>query len=427
MSLTPDLSEREREILALVATGASNKEIAVRLSISPNTVKVHLRNIFDKIGAVSRTEATVIAMRLGLVPSVSAPDTSEKSERKEAAPTAEPLTSASEKVIPLRLFVLIGAIVLIAVLLAVVFAINPPGVPALAATPTPAPRWQPAAALPQDATGAAGAVYDGSLYIIGGIQSNQSSGALQIYRKGEWTKGATKPHPVLRVSAAAIGELIYVPGGCDAQGKPAVFMDVYDPRQDAWSVRANLPEPRCNYALSAFEGSLYLFGGWDGGKESDSVFRYDPDTDTWHVVSRLTTPLQGAQAVVEGAGIAILGGFRNGEAQTSHRVYFPGREGDGGSPWERRADLPQARTGASAATLAEQFYLVGGLDKNGQPVKDAWQYVSADDQWVPVETPPIDGGAGMLLLPLGGDLHLITGTSHLTYQAVFTVLVPLIP
>src|SRR5512135_1572523 len=62
-----DLSEREREILRLVATGTSNKEIAQSLFISSNTVKVHLRNIFAKIGAASRTEAAMYAVRLKLV------------------------------------------------------------------------------------------------------------------------------------------------------------------------------------------------------------------------------------------------------------------------------------------------------------------------------------------------------------------------
>jgi DNA-binding NarL/FixJ family response regulator len=64
-----ELSERELEILRLVATGASNKEIASRLTISTNTVKVHLRNIFAKVGAASRTEAALYAVRTGLVES----------------------------------------------------------------------------------------------------------------------------------------------------------------------------------------------------------------------------------------------------------------------------------------------------------------------------------------------------------------------
>lgn len=63
---TDRLTPREREILALVGRGMSNPEIADRLVIAENTVKVHLRNILDKLQIHSRAQAAAIAARAGL-------------------------------------------------------------------------------------------------------------------------------------------------------------------------------------------------------------------------------------------------------------------------------------------------------------------------------------------------------------------------
>jgi DNA-binding NarL/FixJ family response regulator len=63
----PILSPRELEVLTLLAKGASNKEIARRLSISLRTVEGHLSNIFGKLGVSSRTEALVFAISHHLV------------------------------------------------------------------------------------------------------------------------------------------------------------------------------------------------------------------------------------------------------------------------------------------------------------------------------------------------------------------------
>jgi DNA-binding NarL/FixJ family response regulator len=59
------LSAREREVLALVAAGISNKGIARELRVSPNTVKFHIAAILDKLDAGTRAEAVVAALRRG--------------------------------------------------------------------------------------------------------------------------------------------------------------------------------------------------------------------------------------------------------------------------------------------------------------------------------------------------------------------------
>jgi LuxR family maltose regulon positive regulatory protein len=67
--LVEPLSEREIEVLQLIAEGLSNREIASRLFLSLNTVKAHSRNIYGKLGVHSRTQAVVRARALGFLPS----------------------------------------------------------------------------------------------------------------------------------------------------------------------------------------------------------------------------------------------------------------------------------------------------------------------------------------------------------------------
>ncbi len=64
---TAALSAREAEILQKIAYGASTKQVARALGISPHTVKTHLERIFEKLGANDRAQAVAIAFRLGLV------------------------------------------------------------------------------------------------------------------------------------------------------------------------------------------------------------------------------------------------------------------------------------------------------------------------------------------------------------------------
>ena len=74
---TPDvaptaLSERETEVLQLIARGKANKEIAAELTIGEKTVKTHVSSILNKLGVQSRTQAALYAAQSGLVPLESA-------------------------------------------------------------------------------------------------------------------------------------------------------------------------------------------------------------------------------------------------------------------------------------------------------------------------------------------------------------------
>jgi LuxR family maltose regulon positive regulatory protein len=66
--LVEPLSEREIEVLQLIAEGLTNQEIASRLFLSQNTIKVHTRNIYGKLNAHSRTQATLRSRELGILP-----------------------------------------------------------------------------------------------------------------------------------------------------------------------------------------------------------------------------------------------------------------------------------------------------------------------------------------------------------------------
>jgi ATP/maltotriose-dependent transcriptional regulator MalT len=67
IGLIEPLTQRELEVLSLIAQGLSNREVAARLFLTLNTVKVHSRNIYAKLSVHSRTEAAARARSLGML------------------------------------------------------------------------------------------------------------------------------------------------------------------------------------------------------------------------------------------------------------------------------------------------------------------------------------------------------------------------
>jgi DNA-binding CsgD family transcriptional regulator/N-acetylneuraminic acid mutarotase len=454
------LSEREIEILKLVATGASNKEIASSLVISPNTVKVHLRNIFAKIGVVSRTEATLYAIKSGLVKH--APDSPSFEDPSEAQDLAQaeiyrispmvfsndgpeglsrnPASKAAQRPAPFWMTILIIALVLIALSVAGLY-LNRSSLN-LFRTQTPPTaknsamlRWQSAPGLPVALNGMGMVVYDTQYYLFGGSDGKTVSNA--VYRSADagktWVKVTRKPLAVTDVKAVMISEMVYIPGGKTADGKISAQLDVFDPRQNQWQTKKPLPVGLSGYGLVAFEGRLYCFGGWDGQQYSKVVYIYDPKADQWST----GTPLPTARAffavsAIDGK-VILAGGYDGKLALKDVLIYFPSREGTTATPWAQGPDLPQARYNTASASLANMVYLFGGQsDSSADKDLPAILLDGEQSAWVNLDPAPQPIGANALALTSGNFIHIFGGVRNQTvlaqqqvYQAIYTINIPL--
>jgi DNA-binding CsgD family transcriptional regulator/N-acetylneuraminic acid mutarotase len=426
---TIELTEREKEILRLVATGTSNKDIAQQLFISSNTVKVHLRNIFAKIGVGSRTEAAMYAVRMGLVKT---PESEKESLLSASQTSAIQLPPQPKPAVRLMSMVAVVVILLVAVGMGAFWArqkASPVPITSLI-TVTPESRWHVLASLPTARDGLAVTVYENQVYAIGGETAQGATGSVERYdpSKDSWVELSAKPIPVADVNAAVIGGKIYVPGGRISSGGVIDTVEIYDPRQDKWEKGRNLPVKMSAYAMTAFEGHLYLFGGWDGKKYLNSVLRYDTGQDDWAMLTPMSEARGFASAAVLGDKIYIIGGNNSKQDLAINEVYTPHLEGFT-TPWSQAEALPTGRYANGIASLADRIYVIGG-PADSQAVL---AYTPQTNQWQAIDSPPQEIGEGArlvqlgeFLLVLGGQVNNNPSGLNLAYQAIYTVQIPMI-
>ena len=275
--LDEPLSERELEVLEQLVQGASNKAIAGHLFISPNTVKVHLRNINTKLGASSRTEASRIALEKGLVTlpgmelvaeaEAEVESDLEPAEHESPSETDQPETeitvtepvSIQEPAAQTEAaagssvnFYWIGTAVLILALLGVVGwfmfgSPNPDGQPQIRFEPEQLgeSRWFTSRDLPESLSAASAVSIGTDIFVMGGQQPDGEINAdLHVYDSAEhqWRTEAVHPQPVINGSAISLAGFIYVVGGEGADGQPADTTAVYSPTENLWQQAASLPQ-----------------------------------------------------------------------------------------------------------------------------------------------------------------------------------------
>jgi DNA-binding CsgD family transcriptional regulator/N-acetylneuraminic acid mutarotase len=470
----PPLSDRELEVLKLVATGATNQQIARELVISPNTVKVHLRNIFEKLGVQSRTEATMEAVRRGWV-GIDSPgaeyvqgNTEGTLDPTKTGSAAEPEMLAHPRR-PIaawqRVYMVVAACLVAAALLLPGWwqtrsAARPSNaftdigrVPVVLAVRTDIRRWTARASLPQARSRLALVAADNRLYAIGGESADGITGQVTVYdaTSNGWLPAADKPTPVSNVAGGLINGRIYVPGGLvgsppgtaastavpgpSAVPRPSVdqtqvtsLVEVYDPQSDTWSTAAPLPAPRAAYGLAVAGNKLYLFGGWDGSRYRAETFVYDATTNAWSI----GTPMSAARAFLGAAtlrdGIYVAGGYDGQHELNTVAVYHPNNEGSTAGPWAAGPPLNQPRAGLGLLSLANRLYAVGGGMTT--PLGFNEQFDTVTNAWSRFESPIAEQWKDLGLAGMGEKLYVVGGWggSYLNvneeYQAIYRVLLP---
>ena len=434
-----DLSEREREILCLVTKGASNKQIAQELSISTNTVKVHMRNVFSKIEVATRTEAAMYAVSVGLVEPISA----DGNEGIGGPRGNGEVASVSSKIFELTgrqrwISLILIVVAFIVVGLSALFLFRDQFFPSqVFGEQSPLEdtlRWEINASLPTARSGFAAAAHGGQIYAIAGESDEGVTDVVERYDPSldQWITLTSKPVPVTDVNAAVIGGKIYVPGGRLKSGELTDVLEVYDPLDDIWELSASLPFPIHAYALVAFEGKLYLFGGSNGTTYLDVVLTYDPAKDEWDEQTPVPTARGYPGAVVSGNKIFVIGGFDGKKALSVNEVYYPERDNVQTDPWSEGTPIPDGRYGMGIVSIADIIYVLGGeggKDNKIQPL----QYSSQEDEWRLFSSSDSETWAFLGLVPIETELFAVGGLlnnnlteRNLSYKAIYTISLPLI-
>ncbi len=371
------ISSRELDVLICIAKGASNQEIAQELVISPNTVKVHLRNIYTKLGVSSRTEAAVKGMADGLLPTPNGETASQQEggedENDELIVESIPVSSTiqtspiPQEVAPdkssrgwLPALAAVAGISILSILAFTFF----PNLREGSTAPTSIPfatktiedsRWFAVRSAPAPIAGMATASVGINLYFIGGERDGEALDSVLAYdvKSHNWQQLANKPTPVTNAAAAVLGGEIYLAGGLDDAGDATNLVEAYSPINNAWRPIANLPQPIEGAVLLSDGSALYLFGGTDEGL-TEEAYQYDQATDGWRPIPGLPTPRRNAIGGFISGEFIIVGGSDGSPLTTCEKFNISE------SRWESCPDMLAAREGAGAATIHNSLYVLGG-------------------------------------------------------------------
>ena len=411
------LSEREMEVARLLSTGASNGEIAQALIISPHTVKVHLRNIFEKLEVNSRTEASMLLVQRGwlTVPGVEIAQVAEipvaeppvagipsaglPSSEPESKSTLVPVVPPDPAPLSTEIAQLAGwqrVFFVVALLMAIVAFVLPSLRSRAAASPnllsdatqigsSPAevlslPRWQQLTPLSEPRSRMAIAYLENKLVSLGGeTTGGQLTDAVEIYdvTRNDWSKSVALPVPLSNSAAAVISDTIYVAGGTELTGegneaKVSNGLLYWSLGQPGWTRLVDLPNPLAGAALVADAESLYLIGGWDGQQMHDEVWRLvlpaaDGSLPAWQLLTRLPSAKAFVGAALVDQQLYVVGGS-DGQKSDGLTARFDLKTNE----WKELKPLPNPWLGFALVYDGSALFVLGG-DEEKAAFREEWK------------------------------------------------------
>jgi DNA-binding CsgD family transcriptional regulator/N-acetylneuraminic acid mutarotase len=384
------LTERELEVVRLVADGASNKQIAASLHIAENTVKVHLKNIFVKLEADSRTRVAMIAQRNGWA---AIPQTGESPADEPSTPDDSASVATPESVLPVRTVVPVAP--------------NPEPLP-------PLPLWRKALSVLAISATILGGVFSlqrnttnaqisrGNEFSASGSSASVDA-AVAASGGSRWFARAPLPSARTRVSAVAVGQSIYVVGGA-VDGKPSGETRVFDPAANTWRVVDPKPTPVWLASVVALDDLVIAAGGTTAdGAATARVEAYDTRSRTWRALPPLPRALTGHAAVAFAGRVYVFGGRLANEALNPEGYALDVTRG----VWTRIPGPPTLRSQAALAAFEGRLYLVGGFD--GQREYNVCEtYNVAENRWSGCRSMSIARG-GLGLARVGAQLYAVGG------------------
>ncbi len=414
------LTERELEVVRLVATGIGNKEIAAQLNVSPNTVRVHLRNIFTKLEAQSRTEVTMMAVRNGWVDAgiAPAPDAEQAPATDAQAASVEAFIDASEAQptqpviapVPVApnpqplppLSLARKAAMVLAMLAFAVLALGlmQPASPdaalqagdallgenlpntAVAESPATPSRWHPRASVRTARSRMAAVAVNNQIYVIGGEVDRAPSSEVLIYdpQADAWSEAPSKPTPVMNTGAAIVDGVIYVPGGTAAGTIATDRFEALELKSGKWKVLPALPKPVAGHAVVAQGNRVYVLGGRTLSGLNVEMWVFDIASGRWTQSPALPTPRSQLAAAVLNNRIYAVGGF-DGQREYNICEVFD----IAANAWGECAPMTIPRGGLGLAQVGAALYAIGGGINGFVGFNE--QYDPNANKWVPFELP----------------------------------------